>query len=257
MMSPVKGGCAEADQANVDPVTIGLQLGYFILFGVSAYQLARHRGPLELSVFAIFGSYAALFLLSFLNALLPSLSPIARPVLVALLFAQPYLVVRLVDQIRPVSTTLKRVTILGSIAAWEAIVLVPPIATAFASPNLTPLATVVACFYFFAVELWAAARMASLSQRRDGALRGIAVPHRPLLRAASSGRPRVLGIDDAHPGPGDPCHGGLSGRVRPAWLVPPAHQPCRVVPARANPRRAADRDDCGVPVDRPRANRAG
>ncbi|HTK44132.1 MAG TPA: ATP-binding protein [Patescibacteria group bacterium] len=155
----------------MDPVTIGLQLGYFILFGVSVYQFARHRGPLELSVSAIFGSYAALFLLSFLNALLPSLSPIARPVLVALLFAQPYLVVRLVDQIRPVSTTLKRVTILGSIAAWEAIVLVPPIAAAFASPNLSPIATVAASFYFLAVELWAAARMAGLSRRRHGIAR--------------------------------------------------------------------------------------
>jgi PAS domain S-box-containing protein len=155
----------------VDPLTIGLQLGFFILFGVSAYQYARHRGPLELSVFAIFGSYAALFLLSFLNALLPSLTPVARPVLVLLLFAQPYLVVRLVDQIRPVSTTLKRVTILGAIAGWEAIVLLPPIGTALAIPNLTPIGVVAACFYFLAVELWAAARMAGLSRRRHGIAR--------------------------------------------------------------------------------------
>ena len=155
----------------MDPITIGLQLGFFILFGVSVYQYARHRGPLELSVFAIFGSYAALFLLSFLNALLPSLSPVARPVLVLLLFAQPYLVVRLVDQIRPVSTTLKRATILGAIAAWELIVLVPPIGTALANPNLAQIGVVAACFYFVAVELWAAARMAGLSRRRHGIAR--------------------------------------------------------------------------------------
>ena len=155
----------------MDPITIGLQLGFFILFGVSVYQFARHRGPLELSVFAIFGSYAALILLSFVNALLPSLSPIARPALIALLFAQPYLVVRLVDQIRPVPTTLKRATIVGAIAAWEAIVLLPPIGTALAIPNLTQFGVVAACFYFFAVELWAAARIAGLSRRRHGIAR--------------------------------------------------------------------------------------
>ena len=155
----------------MDPITIGLQLGFFILFGVSVYQFWRHRGPLELSVLAIFGSYAALFLLSFLNALQPVLAPIARPVLVFLLFLQPYLVVRLVDQIRPVSTTLKRVTILGAIAAWEAVVLVPPIATALAIPNLTPFGVVAGTFYFLAVELWAAARIAGLSRRRHGIAR--------------------------------------------------------------------------------------
>jgi PAS domain S-box-containing protein len=155
----------------VDPITIGLQLGFFILFGVSAYQYARHRGPLELSVFAIFGSYAALFMLSFLNALLPTLSPVARPVLVLLLFAQPYLVVRLVDQIRPVSPILKPATILGAIAAWELVVLVPPIGTSLGNPNLAQIGVVAACFYFVAVELWAAARIARLSRRRHGIAR--------------------------------------------------------------------------------------
>ena len=45
----------------MDPITIGLQLGFFVLFGVSVFQFSRHRGPLELSVVAIFGSFAALF----------------------------------------------------------------------------------------------------------------------------------------------------------------------------------------------------
>jgi PAS domain S-box-containing protein len=155
----------------VDPITVGLQLGFFVLFGVSVFQFARHRGPLELSVLAIFGSFAALFLLSFLNALQPALTPIARPVLVLMLFAQPYLVVRLLDQIRPVSRTVKRITILGLIIAWEAIVLVPPIGESFGIPQLQPIGVVVACFYFFAVEIWAAARMAGDSRRRFGVAR--------------------------------------------------------------------------------------
>jgi PAS domain S-box-containing protein len=155
----------------VDPITIGLQLGFFVLFGVSVFQFARHRGPLELSVVAIFGSFAALFLLSFLNALQPALTPVARPILVAIVFAQPYLIVRLLDQIRPVSRVVKRATIIGGVAAWEAIVLLPPIGSDLAIPALQPIGVVSATFYFFAVEIWAAARMALDSRRRLGVAR--------------------------------------------------------------------------------------
>ena len=155
----------------MDPITVGLQLGFFVLFGVSVYQFARRRGPLELSVVAIFGSFAALFVLAFVNALQPSLAPLAYPILVLLLFAQPLLVVRLLDQIRPVSRSVKRITILGGIAAWEAITLVPDIATALAIPQLRPVSVVAACFYFFAVEIWAAARMAGHSRQRHGVAR--------------------------------------------------------------------------------------
>jgi PAS domain S-box-containing protein len=155
----------------VDPITVGLQLGFFVLFGVSVFQFVRHRGPLELSVLAIFGSFAALFLLSFLNAIEPALTPVARPVLILMLFAQPFLVVRLLDQIRPVSRGIKRLTILGAIAAWESVVLVPPIATALGLPRLQPIGVVAACFYFFAVEIWAAARIARDSRRRFGVAR--------------------------------------------------------------------------------------
>jgi len=66
----------------VDPVTTALQLGFYVLFAVSVWQFARRRGRLELSVVAIFGSFAALFFLTFLNALQPSLAPIARPLFV-------------------------------------------------------------------------------------------------------------------------------------------------------------------------------
>src|SRR6185312_5574516 len=127
---------------GMDPITIGLQLGFFVLFGVSVFQFARHRGPLELSVVAIFGSFAALFLLSFVNALQPALAPVARPILVAIVFAQPYLIVRLLDQIRPVARTIKRATILAGVAAWEAVVLMPSIANDLAIPQLQPIGVV-------------------------------------------------------------------------------------------------------------------
>lgn len=155
----------------MDPITIALQLGFFVLFGVSVYQFARHRGPLELSVLAIFGSFAALFVLTFLTSLQPGLTFYARPPLVAILFAQPYLVVRLLDQIRPISRLVKRAAILGAIASWEAVVLLPPAANDLAIPWLQAVGVAGAVFAFFAVEIWAAARLAIDSRKRHGVAR--------------------------------------------------------------------------------------
>jgi PAS domain S-box-containing protein len=150
----------------VDPVTTALQLGFYILFAVSVWQFARRRGQLELSVVAIFGSFAALFFLAFLNALQPSLAPIARPVLLALLFAQPFLVLRLIAQIRPVSRIRMQIAFVGAIAAWEAVALLPS-----AAPELRAVGIIFAVLYFFAVEIGAAAWFARDSRRRYGVAR--------------------------------------------------------------------------------------
>jgi PAS domain S-box-containing protein len=150
----------------VDLVTAALQLGFYVLFGVSVWQYVRNRGPLELSVLAIFTSFAALFFLNFLNTLQPTLAPIASPALVFILFAQPFLVVRLIDQIRPVARSVTRIVFLGAIAAWEAVVLVPVFA-----PDARAIGIVFAVVYFFAVEIGAAAWFARESYRRYGVAR--------------------------------------------------------------------------------------
>ncbi len=155
----------------MDPITTGLQLAFYVLFVASVYQFLRNRGPLELSVMLVFGSFAALFGLTFLNALVPAVAPVARPVLVAILFAQPYLVLRLIDQIHPVSRSIRRITVLGAIAAWQAVVLLPVIATTLGLPMLQSIGIVAAVFYFFAVEIGAAAWFARDSQRRHGVAR--------------------------------------------------------------------------------------
>jgi PAS domain S-box-containing protein len=157
--------------STVDPITTGLQLAFFVLFAASVYQYLRNRGPLELSVMAVFASFAALFSLSFLNAIRTDIAPVARPVLVALLFAQPFLVMRLIAQIHPVPRWIMQVTLLGAVAAWEAVVLLPQIATSYGVPSLVPIGTVAAVFYFFAVEIGAAAWFARDSRRRYGVAR--------------------------------------------------------------------------------------
>jgi signal transduction histidine kinase len=87
----------------LDLTTVLLQLAFYAVFAVSVWRYARRRGPLELSIVAVFGTFVALFLLSFVNGLAPALTPYVRPGLIAILFAQPYMVVRLIDQIEPVS----------------------------------------------------------------------------------------------------------------------------------------------------------
>ena len=152
---------------QLDPISTALQLGFYVLFAMSVWQYIRHRGPLELSVMAIFGSFAALFFLTFLQALQPNtIAPIARPVLVALLFLQPFLVVRLIGQIRPVAPLRMRIVLLGAIAAWASIIVLP-----IALPAARSVGIVFAVFYFFAVEIGAAAWFAIDSRRRYGVAR--------------------------------------------------------------------------------------
>ncbi len=150
----------------MDPITTALQLAFFVLFGMSVWQFIHRRGPLELSVVAIFGSFAALFALTFLNEMLPSISAVARPVLVAILFAQPLLVLRLIAQIRPVSPFRMWIAFLGAIAAWAAIILLPA-----AVPAARVVGVIFATVYFFAVEIAAAAWFVRVSRRRYGVAR--------------------------------------------------------------------------------------
>jgi PAS domain S-box-containing protein len=148
----------------VDPITAALQVAFYILFGASLWRYLRHRGPLELSVLVIFGSFAALFALSFLNLLLPQLAPVARPVLVGILFAQPYLVIQLIAQIHPVPSRISLAALIGAVAAWAAVTFLRD--TAFQS-----IGTVFGVVYFFAAEIGAAAWFARDSRRRYGVAR--------------------------------------------------------------------------------------
>ena len=158
----------------MDPITTALQLGFYVLFLTSVVQYVRYRGPLQLSVLAIFASFAALFALTFLRTLQPDIAPVAQPILIAILFAQPFLVLRLIAQIRPVPRVLQLAVLLGAVIAWEAVTLVPPIATALEEPASTAvrsIATLYAVLYFFCVEVGAAGWFARDSRRRFGVAR--------------------------------------------------------------------------------------
>jgi PAS domain S-box-containing protein len=147
----------------VDPLTVLLQLAFYATFAVSVARLIQRRGPLELSIVAVFTPMAALFLLSFVNSIDKSLTPIARPLLITLLFLQPYFVVRLIDQIRPISTRTSRLVLLGSIVSALLIAFGP-------TPGI-PLVVLAAVSYFGGVQAAAAGRLLRDSRRRFGVAR--------------------------------------------------------------------------------------
>lgn len=145
----------------MDPLSFLLQAAFYVLFAISLWRWAKRRGPLELAVTLAFAPIAALFLLSFVNTAAPQLTTTLRPVLVLLLFLQPWFVVRLVDQIRPVAPRVSLLVLVGGIACAAALAVLPSV----------PLVTIGAVVFYFAVQAAAAGRLARDSRRRFGVAR--------------------------------------------------------------------------------------
>jgi PAS domain S-box-containing protein len=145
----------------VDPFTLLLQVAFYVVFAVSLWRWITRRGPLELAVAAVFAPIAGLFLLTLVNGFAPALTLVVRPALIALLFLQPWFVVHLVDQIRPVSARVSWIVLAGCFACILGILVGTGIG----------VVTLAAVVFFFAVQAAAAGRLASDSRRRTGVAR--------------------------------------------------------------------------------------
>jgi PAS domain S-box-containing protein len=145
----------------VDPLTIALQLAYYAVFGVSVWRWVQRRGVLEFAVVAVFATFAALFALTFLNTAAPAVAPIVRPALLAIIFAQPFLVLRLSDLIRPAPRWAFIATLTGAVVSTGLLV-------AFRTAWWATFAPVV---FFFAAQLAIGARLAADGRRRYGVAR--------------------------------------------------------------------------------------
>ena len=145
----------------MDPITILLQLAYYALFVVSVWRLLQRRGVLEVAVVAVFGAFAALFALSFLNTTAPAIAPVARPALLVIIFAQPFLVLRLIHLIRPVPRWAFVATLVGAVASTALLVLF----------RTEWWATLLSVSYFFTAQLATGARIAGDGARRYGVAR--------------------------------------------------------------------------------------
>jgi PAS domain S-box-containing protein len=152
---------AEEGAPGVDLLTIGLQLAYYALFAVSVWRLLRRRGALELAVVAVFGAFAALFALTFLNTAAPSIAPIVRPALLVIIFAQPFLVLRLIHLIRPVPRWAFVAALVGAVASTTLLVVF----------RTEWWATLLSVGYFFVAQLATGARLAGDGARRYGVAR--------------------------------------------------------------------------------------
>jgi PAS domain S-box-containing protein len=166
MMVPLAGRsikrCPEMEaHRSVDPVVLLLQAAFYLTFAVSLWRWITRRGSLELAVTAVFASIVGLFLLSFVNSFAASLSPVLRPALLALLFFQPWLVVHLAGQIRPVSQRVSWLVFAGCVASTAAVIVGSGI----------PVVTLAAVVFFFAVQIGAAGRLVADSRRRVGVAR--------------------------------------------------------------------------------------
>jgi len=170
----------------MDPTTIVLQLAFYLLFAVSLWRFIRRPGPLELSVLAVFAAWIGLFVLSLLNRAAPQLAPVFRPLLLPLLFLQPVLVLRLVDQIQPVSLRLSRAVLLGAVCA---------VAALMAAPGETR-ASIPAIGYFFVAQTVGAIRFAVASRRRFGLAR-VRLALVAIATAFFGGAILILGIGSA------------------------------------------------------------
>jgi PAS domain S-box-containing protein len=146
---------------SVDLTTGVLVLAFVLLFAVSLWRFAKRPGPLELSVLAVFSAWVSLLLLQLLDSLAPSLAPVFRPLLISALWLQPYLVLRLVDQIQPVSIRISRFVLLGSVASTAALLAAPR----------EPRTFVPAIAFFFVAQTIAGIRFAVASRRRFGLAR--------------------------------------------------------------------------------------
>jgi PAS domain S-box-containing protein len=145
----------------VDPFVFLLQVAFYVTFAVTLWRWFNRRGPLELAVASVFAPIAALFLLSSVNGVAPNLTPIVRPATIFLLLLQPWFVVRLVDQIRPVPAQISWGVLAGCVAGALAILLLPGVRAV----------SLISVIFFFAVQFAAAIRLMADSRRRIGVAR--------------------------------------------------------------------------------------
>lgn len=146
----------------MDPLALVIQAMFYVLFGVALWRYARHRQAVERDVVAVFSTTAALFFLSFISTFAPGLTSLVRPLSIALLIAQPFLIVRLLGQIWTVPTWARGVAFVGFVVATAGLLVLGSRST----PALLALVA-----YFGITELLAAFQFLRLARQRHGAHR--------------------------------------------------------------------------------------
>lgn len=101
----------------MDLVSLAMTAAFYVPFAVSVRRYLQRRDPLELAVVLVFSSIAALFAVSWLASVVPSLAPTLDAIGLLLLMAQPVLMVRLVGLFRPLPAGALEVATAGSVVS--------------------------------------------------------------------------------------------------------------------------------------------
>jgi signal transduction histidine kinase/CheY-like chemotaxis protein len=144
-------------------LTLLIELLFAAVFVAALLTFLRHRDPLSRDLMLVFSALAVLFVLDIVRRLGLQPPAIVNSAAIALLLAQPFLTLRLVARVRPVSRWL----LLGALVAWAATAL-PLAALGQSAPRLVALAAVAV---FVVTELVAAIFFAWEAGKRIGSAR--------------------------------------------------------------------------------------
>lgn len=142
----------------MDLLTLLISVAFFVPFAASIRRYVEHRGSLELAVVLVFSSTAALFAVAVVDRILPAIAPYASPIAVALLVAQPVLMLRLVG----LFVGLSRWTLPAAVAGFGI-----SIALYYAT-NRSVASILLLIGYFAVTELVAALALIADASRRQG-----------------------------------------------------------------------------------------
>jgi PAS domain S-box-containing protein len=147
---------------------------FLLLALLALVEWLRHRDRTRLNVAAMFGSLAVAILASQLRERAHLEIPGLRTLGAMAVVMQPYLLLRLVRESRPISPLVQRLGLAGLAISWIVLVFNPP--------PLTPLLTLIVVTYFVYIEGYAAVALVRGALATDG------VTHwRLTLAAAGSG----------------------------------------------------------------------
>jgi PAS domain S-box-containing protein len=142
----------------MDALTLLVWVAFYALFFVSIRRYLVQRSPVNRLVMLVFSSTAALFLLSAINLLFPPISPYLGPVLIAILAAQPALMLWLAAQVVRLERWALPVAWLGAVA----------VVVAYYATNRSVAAVLLFTAYFGVTEFIAASIFIREGRRRHG-----------------------------------------------------------------------------------------
>jgi signal transduction histidine kinase/DNA-binding response OmpR family regulator len=153
-------------------ITLGIELLFAIVFLRALVAYLRDRDPLSRDVTLVFSAMAALFVLQLVTQVLGTLPPIVGSVAIALLFAQPFLTLRLTARLGRVPRALLWGAGLAYLATTVPFLVAAQLTADQGAPASTVTVLVLAAIAVFGVtELIAAAFLLRQSRRRTGSAR--------------------------------------------------------------------------------------